>query len=49
MKILIQGKAFVQKDFQRFKRLFQTVNDQVPKRVSGFEGIYSMKRLGPGI
>jgi len=42
---IIGSKAFVQKNFQRFKGLFQTVNDRVPKRVSGLEGIYSMKRL----
>jgi hypothetical protein len=43
---IIGSKAFVQRNFQRFKGLFQTVNDRVPKRVSGLEGVYSMKRLG---
>ena len=43
---IIGSKAFVRRNFQRFKGLFQTVHDRVPKRVSGLEGIYSMKRVG---
>jgi hypothetical protein len=42
---IIGSKAFVRRNLQRFKGLFQTVKDRVPKRVSGLEGIYSMKRL----
>ena len=43
---IIGSKEYVRRNFQRFKHLFQTKNDRVPKLVSGLEGIYSMKRLG---
>ena len=42
---IMGSKNFVRRNFQRFKGLFQTENDRVPKKVSGLEGIYSMKRL----
>ena len=43
---IIGSKEYVRKNFQRFKGLFQTKNERVPKLVKGLEGVYSMKRLG---
>ena len=45
---IIGSKEYVQKNFQRFKALFQITTDRVPKRISGLEGMYSLKRLGGG-
>jgi REP element-mobilizing transposase RayT len=42
---IIGSKEFVRKNFLRFKHLFQTKNDRVPKRIKGLADIYSLKRL----
>ena len=42
---IIGTKEFVKVNFHRFKHLLQTKSDRAPKRVSGLEGIYSLKRL----
>jgi REP element-mobilizing transposase RayT len=45
---IIGSKEFVQENFLRFKHLFQTKNDRIPKRVAGLDGMYSLKRLSEG-
>ena len=45
---IVGSKEFVRENFLRFKHLFQTKNDRLPKRVSGLDGIYSLKRLADG-
>ena len=42
---IIGSREFVRENFQRFKGLVQPKKDKLPKRVSGLEGIYSLKRL----
>lgn len=42
---IIGSKKFVSENFLRFKHLFKTKNDRVPKRVKGLTDIYSLKRL----
>jgi REP element-mobilizing transposase RayT len=43
---IIGSKEYVRQNFQRFKNLFQTKNDRMPKKVTGLAGVYSMRRLG---
>ena len=43
---IIGTKAFVASHYQRFKHLFQSKRDKIPRRVNGLGGIYSLKRLG---
>jgi REP element-mobilizing transposase RayT len=45
---IIGSKKFVQENFLRFKHLFQTKNQRLPKRVAGLDGMYSLKRLSEG-
>ena len=45
---IIGSREFVRDNFLRFKHLFQTKNDRLPKRVNGLDGIYSLKRLAGG-
>ena len=42
---IIGTKGFVQKNYQRVKHLFQSLNEKLPKAINGLEGIYSLKRL----
>ena len=42
---IIGTKEYVRKNFQRFKDIFQSKNEKVPKPIRGLEGIYSLKRL----
>lgn len=42
---VIGTKAFVSRNYNQFKDLFQCKNDKVPKRISGLDGVYSLKRL----
>ena len=42
---IIGTKAFVSKNYQRFKHVFQSKNEKIPKRISGLDGVYSLKRL----
>jgi REP element-mobilizing transposase RayT len=45
---IIGSKEFVRQNFLRFKHLFQTKNERLPKRVEGLNSIYSLKRLSEG-
>ncbi len=42
---IIGTKAFVSKNYFKFKHYFQCKNEKVPKRISGLDGVYSLKRL----
>ena len=43
---IIGTKEFVSTNYQKFKDLFMSKNEKVPKPVSGLNGVYSLKRLG---
>jgi putative transposase len=42
---IIGTKAFVLRNYQRFKDIYYTKKEKLPKPISGLEGIYSLKRL----
>ena len=42
---IIGTKEFVSENYQRFKDLFMSKREKIPKRVAGLDGIYSLKRL----
>jgi putative transposase len=42
---IIGTKAFVSKNYRQFKHFFHSKNDKIPKRISGLDGVYSLKRL----
>ena len=42
---IIGTKEFVSSNYQRFKDLFMSKREKVPKPVAGLDGIYSLKRL----
>ena len=42
---IIGTKEFVSENYQRFKDLFMSKREKIPKRVVGLDGIYSLKRL----
>ena len=42
---IIGTREFVSKNYQKFKHFFQSKNDKIPKRITGLDGVYSMKRL----
>jgi len=42
---IIGTREFVKKNYQRFKHAFQSKNEKIPKRISGLDGVYSLKRL----
>jgi len=42
---IIGSKAFVAENYQRFKDLFMSKREKIPKLVSGLDGVYSLKRL----
>jgi len=42
---IIGTKEFVSGNYQRFKDLFMSKKDKVPKPVAGLAGVYSLKRL----
>ncbi len=42
---IIGTKAFVSKNYFKFKHYFQSKNEKIPKRISGLDGVYSLKRL----
>jgi putative transposase len=46
---IIGTKAFVTENYQRFKHLFQSKHEKIPKPVSGINGLYSLKRLSSAI
>ena len=42
---IIGTKEFVSMNYQRFKDIFMSKREKIPKAVAGLEGIYSLKRL----
>ena len=42
---IIGTKEFVSENYQRFKDLFMSKREKVPRPVAGLDGIYSLKRL----
>ena len=42
---IIGTKEFVSSNYQRFKDVFMSKREKVPKRVVGLDGVYSLKRL----
>ncbi|MFC1887121.1 transposase, partial [Thermodesulfobacteriota bacterium] len=42
---IIGTKAFVSKNYQQFRHIFQSQNEKISKRISGLDGVYSLKRL----
>jgi len=42
---IIGTKEFVANNYQKFKHIFQSKNKKIPKRISGLDGVYSLKRL----
>jgi hypothetical protein len=42
---IIGTKDFVSSNYQRFKDLFMSKREKIPKPVAGLDGIYSLKRL----
>jgi hypothetical protein len=43
---IIGTKEFVSANYQRFKDIFMSKKEKIPKAVSGLEGIYSLKKAG---
>ena len=42
---IIGSKEFVSMNYQKFKDLFMSKREKIPKLVSGLDGVYSLKRL----
>ncbi len=42
---IIGTKEFVSSNYQRFKKMFQSRHEKIPRPIKGLEGIYSLKRL----
>ena len=42
---IIGTKEFVSQNYQRFKHIFQSKNEKIPKRIIGLVDVYSLKRL----
>lgn len=42
---IIGTKEFDSRNYQRFKDIFLSKRDKIPKAVAGLDGIYSLKRL----
>ena len=42
---IIGTKEFVSENYQRFKDLFMSKREKIPKRVAGLDGGFSLKRL----
>ena len=42
---IIGTKEFVKKHYRQFRHIFQSRNEKIPKRISGLDGVYSLKRL----
>ena len=42
---IIGTKEFVSKNYQRFKHIFKSKNEKIPKRIKGLVDVYSLKRL----
>jgi putative transposase len=43
---VIGSREFVLESFQRFRTMLTIKKDRQPKRITGLEGMYSLKRLG---
>ncbi|MFC1591040.1 transposase [Thermodesulfobacteriota bacterium] len=43
---VIGTREFVQESFQRFRQVLKASTERQPKRITGLEGMYSLKRLG---
>ena len=42
---VIGTKEFVNKQYRQFRHIFQSKREKIPKRISGLDGVYSLKRL----
>jgi hypothetical protein len=42
---IIGTKELVSENYQRFKGVFMSKREKIPKLVSGLDGVYSLKRL----
>jgi hypothetical protein len=42
---IIGSKEFVSSHYRRFKDLFMSKNEKIPRPVAGLDGIFSLKRL----
>jgi hypothetical protein len=42
---IIGTKEFVSENYQRFKGVFMSKREKIPRRVGGLDGVYSLKRL----
>jgi hypothetical protein len=42
---IIGSKEFVSINYKRFKNIFMSKREKVPKPVAGLDGLYSLKRL----
>jgi putative transposase len=42
---IIGTKVFVSKNYRKFKHFFHSKKEKIPKRISGLDGVYSLKRL----
>ncbi len=42
---IIGTKEFVSTNYQRFKDIFMSKREKVPRAVAGLDGVYSLKRL----
>ena len=45
---IIGSKEFVSENYRRFKDVFMSKREKVPRAVAGLDGIYSLKRLAEG-
>ena len=45
---IIGSKEFVSENYQRFKDVFMSKREKIPRRVVGLDGVYSLKRLVGG-
>ena len=43
---IIGTKEFVSENYRRFKDVFMSRREKIPKPVAGLDGVYSLKRLG---
>jgi putative transposase len=42
---IIGTKEFVSENYRRFKGVFMSKREKIPRRVAGLDGVYSLKRL----
>ena len=42
---IIGTKKYVSRNYQKFKNLFMSKREKIPKPISGLDGVYSLKRL----